>query len=157
MPEDHEIIISNYLKYIDDIAEIIYDDNRIKGFYDDEPKHQEMTLEERKKAGLSEDINFWNACDERARELKRIYLGNKLMLMVTEIAEAHESIRKPDENGNIKPSEHIPQFNALEEEIADAIIRLLDFAGYNKLRLAQAIKAKLIFNQSRPYRHGKKF
>ncbi len=120
---------------LDEVAEIIYNDNRIKGFYDDTPAM----------------VGVVNGRDDYQSAM-RIYLGNKLMLVVGEIAEAHEAIRK-----GIDKSEHIPEFTAMEEEVADTIIRLLDFAGYNKLRLAQAIKAKLIYNQSRPYRHGKKF
>ena len=130
--------------HIDELAEVIYNGNRLKGFYDDAPVGS-LSLA----MGYQELPEEWKANH-------RIYLGNKLMLVVGELVEAHESIRKND-NAFTGKSEHIPAFSPVEEEIADAIIRLLDFAGYNKLRLEQAIKAKLIYNQSRPYKHGKKF
>lgn len=78
----------------------------------------------------------------------------KLMLVNCELAEAVESIRKDRANNPCdKPGlEHITQ---LEEEIADAVIRLLDFAEAFDLNLARAIVEKHEYNRSRPFRHGK--
>ena len=95
-------------------------------------------------------------CHKAAKEKgfwdKERNFGEAAMLVVTELAEAVEGERKG--NG---PSEHIPEFSAVEEEIADAIIRLADMAGGWNLRLGAAIIAKLEYNASRPYKHGKKF
>jgi len=73
------------------------------------------------------------------------------MLMVTELSEAMEALR----DGS-PPSEKIPSFSQVEEELADAIIRILDFAGGNQLDIEGALVAKMQFNESRPYRHGGK-
>jgi NTP pyrophosphatase (non-canonical NTP hydrolase) len=128
--------LDQFIAVVDIVAEIVYNAQVAKGFYEDSPTH------------------FGLQAEDTLRYVQEIrtYLGNKLMLMVTEIAEAHEAIRK-----NLDKSEHIPEYTALEEEIADTVIRILDFSGYNKLRLGDAIKAKLIFNQSRPHKHGKQF
>ena len=75
-------------------------------------------------------------------------------LVMTELAEVVEDDRKR-ENG--APSEKIPGFTKEEEETADAIIRLLDFAGYRKLRIGAAILAKHEYNKSRPPKHGKRY
>ena len=75
-----------------------------------------------------------------------------LMLMVTEIAEGCEGLR----HGN-PPSDHIPKFTAIEEEMADTIIRILDMAEGRQWRVAQALIAKLEFNLTRPHKHGKAF
>lgn len=77
--------------------------------------------------------------------------GELLMLIVSEIAEAMEGMR----HGN-PPSDHIPEFSAAEEELADAIIRIMDFASARKLRIADAIIAKMEFNRGREHRHGGK-
>jgi len=76
--------------------------------------------------------------------------GEKIALMHSELSEMFEAVRK--HNG---PSEHIPEFTAEEEELADLFIRGIDYAGAFNLRLAQAIVAKMDFNLSRPYKHGK--
>ena len=79
--------------------------------------------------------------------------GEIAMLVVTEIAEAVEAQR----NGGGE-STKIPGFSKEEEEYADAIIRILDFAGAKGYRLGPAIIAKHEFNKTRPHMHGgKKF
>lgn len=75
-----------------------------------------------------------------------------LMLMVSELGEACEAQRK-----NITKSEHIPEFTGEEEELADCIIRILDYAGSYHLRLADAMIAKMQFNATRPRKHGKRY
>lgn len=75
-------------------------------------------------------------------------------LVMTELAETIEADRQHE---NDKPSEKIPEFTKEEEEVADAIIRLLDFSGYRKLRIGAAVLAKHEYNRSRPPKHGKRY
>lgn len=97
---------------------------------------------------LQQDIARWNehqgfwVCDNT---------GEKIALMHSELSEALEADRKD------LPSEKIPGFSGVEEELADCIIRILDFAGHHNLRLAEAIAAKLQHNLSRPFMHGKAY
>lgn len=77
--------------------------------------------------------------------------GEKFALMHSEISEALEADRKD------LPSDHIPDFSGVEEELADTLIRILDFAAFHELRLGEAIVAKMMFNLSRPPKHGKKY
>lgn len=79
-------------------------------------------------------------------------VGEIFMLFVTELAEGFEDFRKGKE-----ASDHIPQFNPLEEELADTIIRIMDFAEARKLRVAAALLAKIEFNKTRERLHGKNF
>lgn len=72
-----------------------------------------------------------------------------LMLVVTELAEACEGDRKHAE------SDKIPGFTAVEEELADALVRIFHMAGKYKLRLGEAFNAKMLVNLQRPYKHGK--
>lgn len=74
-----------------------------------------------------------------------------IALMHSELSEALEAVR----HGN-GPSDHIPEFNGAEEEYADVIIRIMDFAKYKGYRVAEAIIAKMEFNSTRAYRHGGK-
>ncbi len=77
--------------------------------------------------------------------------GEVLMLVVTELAEAMEAYRAGD-----PPSTAIPGFSTMEEETADAVIRLLDFAAATGFDLERAVLAKMAYNETRPYRHGGK-
>lgn len=75
-----------------------------------------------------------------------------LFLMITEIAEAGEARREALDH----PDDKIPEFLGIEAELADAIIRIMDFAGGRDLRVGEALIAKLKFNRTREHRHGGK-
>lgn len=81
--------------------------------------------------------------------------SQKAMLVVTEVAELVEGLRK-SEPGTIELNDGTTLTNE-EEEVADAIIRLLDYAAQYKLRIGEAILAKMAKNEGRPYKHGKEF
>ena len=78
--------------------------------------------------------------------------GTILMLIVTEIAEACEGLRM----GN-NPDDKIPDYKNCEAELADVIIRILDFADERGHDVIGALMAKMKYNKTRKYRHGKKF
>ena len=77
----------------------------------------------------------------------------KLTLAIGEIIEAVRTLQE----GKDAPSEKIPGFTVYEEEIADAIIRLMDLAFGRNLRIGEAALAKNEYNKTREYLHGKKF
>lgn len=112
---------------------------------------------------LAEGINqwakgkgFWDEGGFSALTLsqrQRILLlekSQKILLVVTELAELTEGLRK-----DIPSS--IEGFTNEEEEVADAIIRLFDFAGQYKMQIGDAIGAKMAKNENRPFKHGKLF
>ena len=78
--------------------------------------------------------------------------GECIALMHSELSEALESQR----HGS-PPDEHIPEFTGEEVELGDAVIRIMDFGQAKGLRIAEAILAKMAFNQTRPHKHGKQF
>lgn len=78
--------------------------------------------------------------------------GQKTALVHSELSEMLEANRK-----STNSDDKIPEFTGEEAEAADTMIRLLDMAGRYNWRLAEAIVAKMLFNLSRPYKHGKKY
>lgn len=84
---------------------------------------------------------WWH--DLETGELKNRNTGELLMLIVSEIGEAMEGDRKN------KMDEHLPHLTSLEVELADALIRIFDFAGAANLNLGRAMFEKLAYNQQR--------
>ena len=76
--------------------------------------------------------------------LPRVPVAEKLLLIHSEISEAMEGYRTG------AASRKIIDFWELEEELADVLIRVCDFAGGLNLDLAGAVAAKLAYNRKRP-------
>lgn len=47
--------------------------------------------------------------------------------------------------------------DSFEDEIADAMIRLLDLCGYLNIDIEKHIGLKLSYNENRPHKHGKNY
>jgi len=69
--------------------------------------------------------------------------GTMFMLMVSEIAEAMEGARKE------LMDDHLEWRKMEEVELADTIIRILDYAGKHNMDLAGAVIEKLCYNAQR--------
>ena len=105
---------------------------------------------------------------ERKRELPEL-----LMLIVSELAEAMEAERngynvEPDRQIRAKDYADTKEWHdamkigfqvemrgTIEEEIADACIRIFDLCGYYGIDLESWIKAKMEYNKTRQHKHGK--
>lgn len=66
-----------------------------------------------------------------------------MMLMVSEIAEAMEGLRKGI------PDDHLPEFPMETVELADLFIRLMDYVGEYCPRFGEALVAKINYNKKR--------
>jgi NTP pyrophosphatase (non-canonical NTP hydrolase) len=71
--------------------------------------------------------------------------------MHSELSEALEGMRH-----NNPDSDKIPEFTSVEEELADVIIRIMDFAEERGHRVGRALIAKVAFNENREHMHGGK-
>lgn len=81
--------------------------------------------------------------------------GEDIALMHSELSEALECIRT-----GALPHEELQGLNGKPEgvpsEMADVVIRVLHFCGKHGIDLDAAVATKMAFNESRPYKHGKK-
>jgi NTP pyrophosphatase (non-canonical NTP hydrolase) len=98
---------------------------------------------------VSERINQWAIT--KGWNDKEVPMSESIALMHSELSEALEG----DRHGN-PPSDKIPEFSSVEEEFADVIIRIMHVAARNNIKVAEALVAKLEYNNNRSYKHGGK-
>jgi NTP pyrophosphatase (non-canonical NTP hydrolase) len=89
---------------------------------------------------LRKNPNFTPNLDRMVQPNDRAYHNVKLLLVISEIIETIEA----------SLAEH-------DEEVADVLIRMLDYAYLNEVDIDREISAKLEKNRNRPYKHNRNF
>lgn len=132
----------------------------------------------------STEKGFWEDYDAVIRALEphnklkasaqRAFISQKIMLTVSELSEAMEAQRtnhRADrlkfeyqmvevENGDEFAAKTVFEStikNSIEDELADALIRICDLAGKLGVDLDWHVQRKMEYNGARPYMHGKNF
>ena len=96
-------------------------------------------------------------------------VSEKLMLIVSELGEACEALRRGKRFSGpasdlVRASpvlagtvfEHVIK-DTFEDELADVIIRALDLACSMGIDIDFHVREKMLYNEGRPFRHGKLF
>ena len=124
--------------------------------------------------GTPDDAHHSAQCvDNYFDEDKQKNVGELLMLVVSELGEALEAHRNDrfavnvnlyeesiSRHGNNETAQSIFERDikdTFEDELADAVIRIADMCGYLGIDIEKHIILKMKYNESRPYKHGKKY
>ena len=109
---------------------------------------------------IQEDV-FKTASDKGWHDEERTF-GDIIALCHSELSEALEEFRKHGEE-KVRVISYVgvdgqgpPKPIGVPIELADCIIRILDYCGSKGISMQEALKTKLTFNKSRSYRHGNK-
>lgn len=78
----------------------------------------------------------------------------KLLLMVSEIIEGQDALRSAPWPG--APDDKLPNRPGLEVELADAVIRIMNYGSHCGLDIPGALVEKAAYNATRGHRHGGK-
>lgn len=114
-----------------EFSRVIHSEQRAKGFYD---------------KGDMEGETFQSFLN----------VDQKLMLIVGEVAEAHEELRSnADHHYVYYRDDGKPE--GFEFELADVLIRTLDLAGALGIDIGARVAEKLAYNKTRPVKHGRNF
>src|SRR5690606_6446752 len=110
------------------------------GLYNEKPKEKELTVFD----SVNELTNFCHNQSKNAgwHDSPREE-GTMIALIHSEVSEAMEGLRKD------LMDDHLANRKMAEVELADAIIRICDFAGMKGYDLGGAIKEKLAYNLNR--------
>jgi len=141
----------NDVRYVfEELGERLHQNSRDHGFWDD-VEEIEKIIRNCHSGNFPEVAKDKNEANKLADRLHAMMLAEKIALSHSELSEQLEAVRK---NPNA-PDRDCPEFTNFEIERADVIIRELEVGYHEKLRIGEAIIAKMKFNASRPYKHGK--
>lgn len=128
------------------------------GFYDAELKMDDVVS-----GDLDKSIAF-----------QHFVFGQRIALIHSELSEALEADRKNmfadleafNNQKQITPRTGVDPFldkfemyikDTLEDEIADALIRILDLCAARNIDIGNHVRLKMEYNARRPYKHGKEY
>jgi NTP pyrophosphatase (non-canonical NTP hydrolase) len=93
---------------------------------------------------------WWDGSDGRT-------FGDFIALFHSELSEAYEEYRNGREITEVYQEESNPSKpEGIPVELADCVIRILDFLEQNGIDLQEVLERKHAYNRTRSYRHGGK-
>lgn len=123
---------------ISSLQAIAYQQSADKGFHDDEPTEGRalLSLNAERIALMHSELS------EALEELRSGRAADETYFVGKWVANKWELSKKPE---------------GVPSELADTVIRIMDFCGANDIDLEAMIVEKLAWNKTRPYKHNKQF
>ena len=127
----------------------LHSNNLRKRIMTDEEKNKQRTAQagqrlQREAHGAAKESGWWTDLKTGEPIDAKQVVPEKLMLIVSEVAEGMEGHRKS------KMDDHLPHREMLEVELADALIRIYDLGGALGFDLGAATAEKMEYNRNRP-------
>lgn len=125
--------MNDFAVLLDSLAKEVNLDIKAKGFWED---YEDYVY------GLEGD---------KIPEINKAFKAQKIALMHSELSEALEADRKNEKDS------HLPEYPGLWVELADTMIRILDFCGQFNIPIGEVLTKKWAYNNTREHKHGKTF
>lgn len=96
----------------------------------------------------------WRDNEDKGFHTPNTTFGDRIALIHSEASEALEAYR---EYGDLDARTEHPKGKpvGVPSELADIVIRVADLAAIESIDLEEHVREKMIYNRTRPYRHGK--
>ncbi len=138
----YETKVANAAYALNQLSEMCHNNARSKGFW---KKHDDI-------CDVLEQVDDEDTQGDRlVTDYKHTFFAQRLALIHSEVSEALEGDRKD------LMDDKLPQYKMQDVELADAIIRIFDLAGGLGINLGEIVAAKMGYNATREYLHGKKY
>jgi len=155
------------------IGETVFETSQRKGWHEQEARHARLLValsaaREAENAGMAIPVTILDVLrdmEDQCRVAHGVNIGEQLMLVVTEAAEAMEAYRDAQldiaatytkKDGALVPWTPGAKPEGFGSELADIIIRVMHMSKRFGIDVAAEIDRKLEYNTRRTFRHGGK-